>query len=155
PLHGFNNAWNGEAMTRSDRSMLAASIVLGFVTAAPVLAQAQAVQLPPESDWPKVAPPRGNVAAEDTDKTFKISDGLSVAIVGAQNIVVSVGDDGLLISDDQDVPLVPRLLKQLAKISDKPVRYVVNSHWHYDHVGGNDYFGRLGAVTIGTDTDRK
>ena len=138
----------------SNRMVLAAAM-FAFAALSPALAQAPTVQLPPESEWPPVMPPRGNVAAEETDKVIKLSDSLSVAVVGAQNIVVSVGDDGLLISDDQDVPLVPRVLKQLAKISNKPVRYVVNSHWHYDHVSGNDYFSRMGAVTIANDNARK
>lgn len=128
---------------------------LGPASLGPAMAQAAAVQIPPESEWPKVDPARGGVAGEETDRVIKLTEGISVAVVGAQNIVVSVGDDGLLISDDQDVPLVPRILKQLAKISNKPVRYVVNSHWHYDHVGGNDPFGRAGAVTIASDNARK
>ncbi len=139
----------------SHRLLVVAVSGLLFAALTPAMAQAPAVQLPPQSEWPKVVPPRGNIAGEEADKVVKLSDSLSVAVVGGQNLVVSVGDDGLLLSDDQDVPLVPRVLKQLTKISDKPVRYVVNSHWHYDHVGGNDYFGRAGAVTIANDNVRK
>ena len=94
------------------------------------MAQAPAVHIPPESEWPKMMPPRGGVPGEETDKIVKITNSIYLAVVGGQNLVVSVGDDGLLLSDDQDVPLVPRVLKQLAKISGKPLRYVVNSHWH-------------------------
>ena len=132
--------------------ILAAVFVLMMF--APGMARAQAVRLPPESEWPKVTPPRGRGPAEETDRIVKVTESIYLAIVGGQNLVVSAGDDGLLLSDDQDIPLVPRVVKQLAKISDKPVRYVVNSHWHYDHVGGNDYFGRMGATTIAQDNTR-
>jgi glyoxylase-like metal-dependent hydrolase (beta-lactamase superfamily II) len=132
--------------------LLAAATALALV---PLAAPAQTVQLPPEAQWPQVTPARGGVAGEETDKAYKLTDSISVAVVGMQNIVVSVGDDGLMISDDQDVPLVPRVIKQLVKISDKPVRYVVNSHWHYDHVGGNDIFGRMGALTIAQENTRR
>ena len=53
------------------------------------------------------------------------------------NIAVSVGDDGIVMIDAQFAPLVPKIKAALAKISKKPVRFLVNTHWHFDHVGGN------------------
>ena len=97
-----------------------------------------------------VNPPAG----AETDTTLKVTDSIYIAVVGGQNLVVSVGDDGLLVSDDQDEPLVPRVRDQLAKISNRPVRYVVNSHWHFDHVGGNAAFAAGGAVTIAHENTR-
>ena len=137
----------------SDQIILAA--IFALIAVAPAAAQAPQVQIPAESEWPKVMPPRGGVPGEETDRIVKVTENIYLAVVGGQNLVVSVGEDGLLLSDDQDVPLVPRVLKQLAKISPKPVRYIVNSHWHFDHVGGNDYFGRSGAVTIAQENTRK
>jgi cyclase len=53
------------------------------------------------------------------------------------NIALSVGDDGIVMVDDQFAPLVPKIKAALARISQKPVRFLVNTHWHFDHVGGN------------------
>jgi len=53
------------------------------------------------------------------------------------NIGVSAGEDGIVMVDDQFAPLVPKIKAALAKISQKPVRFLLNTHWHFDHVGGN------------------
>src|SRR5438067_4747764 len=53
------------------------------------------------------------------------------------NVGVSTGSDGILLVDAQDEPAVPRLKAEIARISTGPVRFVINSHWHFDHVGGN------------------
>jgi cyclase len=57
------------------------------------------------------------------------------------NIGVSVGEDGIVIVDDEFAPLAPKIKAALKGISDKPVRFVLNTHWHGDHVGGNAQFG--------------
>ncbi|AGC48742.1 beta-lactamase [Myxococcus stipitatus DSM 14675] len=62
------------------------------------------------------------------------------------NIGVSVGPDGLLIIDNQYAPLAPKIHKALDKLSKKKIEYVVNTHWHGDHVGGNAIFGREGRI---------
>jgi glyoxylase-like metal-dependent hydrolase (beta-lactamase superfamily II) len=64
------------------------------------------------------------------------------------NVGVSAGGDGILLIDDQEEGGVTRLQAELAKISAKPVRLVINTHWHFDHVGGNAAFSKTGAVTI-------
>jgi len=62
------------------------------------------------------------------------------------NIGVSVGDDGIVMVDDQFAPLVPKIKAALAKISQKPVRFLVNTHWHFDHVGGNAGMAETAAI---------
>ncbi|HVZ18305.1 MAG TPA: MBL fold metallo-hydrolase, partial [Terriglobales bacterium] len=57
------------------------------------------------------------------------------------NIGVSVGEDGIVIVDDEFAPLAPKIKTALKGISDKPIRFVLNTHWHGDHVGGNAQFG--------------
>jgi len=70
------------------------------------------------------------------------------------NIGVSVGDDGLLLVDDQFAPLAPKIEAALAGISRKPVRFVLNTHYHGDHVHGNKAFGTK-ATIVAHDNVRK
>lgn len=58
------------------------------------------------------------------------------------NIGVTAGEDGIVIVDDQYAPLVPKIKEALRGISDKPIRFVLNTHYHGDHTGGNEAFGR-------------
>jgi cyclase len=62
------------------------------------------------------------------------------------NIGVCVGDDGILIVDDQYAPLADKIKAALKSISDKPVKFVLNTHWHGDHTGGNPYFGETAPI---------
>jgi cyclase len=62
------------------------------------------------------------------------------------NIAVSVGDDGIVMVDDQFAPLVPKIKAALTKISQKPVRFLINTHWHFDHVGGNAAMAETAAI---------
>jgi glyoxylase-like metal-dependent hydrolase (beta-lactamase superfamily II) len=70
------------------------------------------------------------------------------------NVGVSAGEDGIVLIDDQQEAAVPRLKSEIAKLSAKPVRYVINTHWHFDHVGANAEFAKAGAVTIAQTNTR-
>ena len=70
------------------------------------------------------------------------------------NIGVSVGEDGIVIVDDQYAPLAGKIKAALKGISDKPVRMVINTHHHMDHTGGNEIF-QAGAPVIAHDNVRK
>jgi len=71
------------------------------------------------------------------------------------NVAVSVGDDGVFIVDDELEQMSPKLVAALAQISKKPVRFVLNTHWHGDHSGGNVTFGQAGAVILAHDNVRQ
>ena len=62
------------------------------------------------------------------------------------NIGVSVGDDGIVIVDDQYAPLAPKIEAALKTITDKPVRFILNTHYHRDHTGGNEHFGKSAPI---------
>jgi cyclase len=71
------------------------------------------------------------------------------------NVAVSVGDDGVLLVDDELQPLSAKLKARVALVTNKPVRFVINTHWHFDHAGGNAAFGGAGALIVAHDNVRK
>jgi len=71
------------------------------------------------------------------------------------NIAVSSGEDGVFIIDDQLQPLTDQLLASIRKISEQPIRFVINTHYHGDHVGGNETMGKAGSVIIAHDNVRQ
>ena len=88
-------------------------------------------------------------------KAEKITDGLWMLTGAGGNIGVSAGPDGVFLVDDQYAPLTDKIKAAIATVSDKPVRFVVNTHWHGDHVGGNENLGKAGAVLVAHENVRK
>jgi glyoxylase-like metal-dependent hydrolase (beta-lactamase superfamily II) len=70
------------------------------------------------------------------------------------NIGASVGEDGIVIVDDQYAPLAERIQQALKGIADKPVRFIINTHYHEDHTGGNEFFQKQAPI-IAQDNVRK
>jgi|KBSMisStaDraftv2_1062788.scaffolds.fasta_scaffold12741_9 cyclase len=71
-------------------------------------------------------------------------------LVGAGgNIALQVGDDGVLLVDTGLAANAERVVAAIRTVSNKPIRYIVNTHVHPDHVGGNDYIGKLGSTIAG------
>jgi len=108
-----------------------------------------------------IAPATAQTQGKSDDYTVQVAPGLYSVSWGntwgnmGLNVGLSVGGDGLLLIDAQDEPEVPRLIARIAAISSKPVRYVLNTHWHADHVGGNATFAKQGAVIVAQDNVRK
>ncbi|MDD9873729.1 MAG: MBL fold metallo-hydrolase [Deltaproteobacteria bacterium] len=76
----------------------------------------------------------------------KVADGLHMLVGRGGNIAISTGADGPLIVDDQFAPLAPKIEAAVREIQDAPLRFVLNTHWHGDHTGGNEIFGGKGAL---------
>ena len=90
-----------------------------------------------------------------TIKTTKLAEGMYMLEGAGGNIGVSVGDDGVILVDDQFAPLTPKIQEAISKITPRPVRFVINTHWHGDHVGGNENLATAGAVIVAHDNVRK
>jgi len=68
-------------------------------------------------------------------KTTKVAEGIYMLEGEGGNIGVSAGEDGVFLIDDQFAPLTPKIVAAVKAISDKPIRFLMNTHWHGDHVG--------------------
>ena len=87
-------------------------------------------------------------------KATKVAGNVYMLQGAGGNIGVSVGDDGLLIVDDQFAPLADKIRAALKGLADKKLRFILNTHWHGDHTGGNVAFGPE-ATIIAHDNVRK
>jgi len=88
-------------------------------------------------------------------KTVKLTDTLYVLFGAGGNIGVSAGPDGVYLIDDQFAPLSEKILAAVRTLSDKPIRFVINTHWHRDHTGGNEDLGKEGATIVAHENVRK
>jgi cyclase len=77
----------------------------------------------------------------------------NVAVIFGQggNIGVTWGPDGTILIDDQFAPLTPRIEAAIAALGATPARFLINTHWHGDHTGGNENFGRRGTIIMAHD----
>jgi cyclase len=82
-------------------------------------------------------------------QTLKVRDNIYMLVGAGGNITVQVGDDGVLIVDTQYAQLSGRILEAIRKLSDAPLRYIVNTHHHGDHVGGNEPLRAAGNTVTG------
>ena len=88
-------------------------------------------------------------------KTDKLSDNVYMLTGQGGNIGVSIGEDGVFVIDDQFARLTPKILVAIRELSNKPIVYVVNTHYHGDHTGGNANMQKEGAKIIAHDNVRK
>ena len=92
------------------------------------------------------------VTAQDFDaveiKASQVSGHVWMLEGAGGTLGVSAGEDGIFLIDDQYAPLSPKILAAIAKIQKGSVTFVLNTHWHGDHVGGNENMGKAGALDV-------
>ena len=88
-------------------------------------------------------------------RSQKIAEGVFMLTGAGGNIGLSIGDDAVFVVDDQFAPLTPKILAAIAPLTSKPVRFVLNTHWHGDHTGGNEHMGQAGALIVAQDNVRR
>ncbi|HXV63076.1 MAG TPA: MBL fold metallo-hydrolase [Vicinamibacteria bacterium] len=70
------------------------------------------------------------------------------------NIGLFIGNDGVFLIDDQYAPLTEKIVAAIRTLSDEPIRFLINTHMHPDHTGGNENFGKMGTLIFGHDNVR-
>lgn len=88
-------------------------------------------------------------------KVQQVTENLYMLIGAGGNIGISVGEDGVFMVDDQFAPLSDKIQAAIATISDKPVKFLMNTHFHGDHTGGNANFEANGAMIVAQENVRK
>lgn len=88
-------------------------------------------------------------------RSQKVAEGVYMLTGAGGNIGLSIGDDAVFVVDDQFAPLTPKILAAIAELTNKPVRFIVNTHWHWDHTGGNEELGKTGALILAHDNVRR
>ncbi len=88
-------------------------------------------------------------------ETIPVVHGIYMLTGVGGNIGLSVGEDGPLLVDDQYAPLSEKIATAVAELSDMPISFVVNTHWHWDHSGGNENMRARGAVIVAHENTRR
>ena len=86
--------------------------------------------------------------------TTPLTDSIAMLEGQGGNLAVCTGDDGVFLVDDQYAPLTEKILAAIATLSDKPVKFVLNTHWHGDHTGGNENLGGTGSLIVSHENVR-
>src|ERR1700753_2847676 len=98
-----------------------------------------------------VLPDWSKIPVEERD----LGSGIHMLESFGGNIGVLAGDTGVLLIDAEWPQLHDKVLAAVSHISRQPIRYLVNTHWHWDHVGGDALFGKAGAVIFSSEQTRK
>jgi glyoxylase-like metal-dependent hydrolase (beta-lactamase superfamily II) len=85
----------------------------------------------------------------------RIADGVAMLTGAGGNLGVSYGEDGAFVIDDQYAPLTEKIRAAVATLTPRPIRFVVNTHWHGDHTGGNENLGQAGVVIVAHENVRR
>lgn len=94
-------------------------------------------------------------AVDDTQIDAQlVADGIYMITGRGGNMGLSIGDEATFLIDDQFAPLTDKIIAAVTAITERPVDYVLNTHWHGDHTGGNENFGKQGALIMAHDNVR-
>jgi len=85
----------------------------------------------------------------------KVAEGIYMLKGSGGNVGLLTGPDGAFLIDDQFAPLSEKILAAVRSLTPEPLRFVVNTHWHGDHTGGNENMGEAGAILVAHENVRR
>ena len=88
-------------------------------------------------------------------RSTPVADGVWALQGAGGNLGLVVGRHGAFLVDDQFAPLTERIVAAVAELTDQPVRFVLNTHWHFDHTGGNENLAEAGTLVVAHDNVRQ
>ncbi|MDX2464806.1 MAG: MBL fold metallo-hydrolase [Porticoccus sp.] len=88
-------------------------------------------------------------------QTIEVKKNIFVMMAEGGNIAVFIGEDGTFLIDDQFAPLTEKMLEKIKKVGGEEPKFLVNTHWHFDHTGGNENLGKAGTLIVAHDNVRK
>jgi cyclase len=130
-------------------SALGLALGLAVSVAAGVTVLGQAAGGPsPAQGQPAPARPQPNFDSVE-EKVLHVQGNVYMVVGAGGNTTLQIGDDGVLVVDTQLAQVAPKLLAKIKELTNKPIRYVVNTHVHPDHVGGNEIIAKAGVTIAG------
>src|SRR6202051_2470323 len=117
-----------------------AAVAAAIALAAPALAQTPPAAAPPPPDFSKVE-----------IKTTDLGDNVYMLEGQGGNITVAVARDGIIMVDGEYAPLHDKIKAAIATVSNQPIKYLINTHFHGDHTGGNEPFAKDGVTIVAQD----
>lgn len=97
-------------------------------------------------------------AWQDSDdvqiETIHVAGNVYMLVGSGGNLGLSVGDDGAFLIDDQFAPLTEKILAAIKSLTERNVQFLINTHWHGDHTGGNEHMGETGAIIVAHENVR-
>lgn len=96
------------------------------------------------------------IAQKDIEITsLKVTDNIYMLVGAGGNIGVFIGPEGIVMIDDQFAPFAPKIKAAINSLSSSEIKYLINTHWHGDHTGGNEAFAKMGATIVAHDNVRE
>ena len=121
-----------------------AVVATAIALASPALAQTAPAAAPPPPDFSKVE-----------IKTTDLGDNVYMLEGQGGNITVAVAKDGIIMVDSEYAPLHDKIRAAIATVSNQPIKYLINTHFHGDHTGGNEPFAKDGVTIVAHDNVKK
>lgn len=125
------------------RRTILSAMAAAWLAASPAFAQAPAAAAP-QQDFSQVQ-----------IKTNRLADNFYQLEGSGGHIGVLIGPDGVFMVDSQYAPLTDKIVAAIKQLTDRPIRFLVNTHLHPDHTGGNENFGKMGVTLLSRDQLRQ
>jgi cyclase len=131
-----------------DLKILALAAASVLTTSAPAAFAHQTPQTPPQAAAP-------NPNTLPVSRVIDLGQGVSMLMGSGGNLGLLVGEDGVFLVDDQYATNATANLAKIEELAKGRPRFLVNTHWHFDHAGGNEVFAKAGATVVAHENVRR